>query len=229
MLNVIALIPARGGSRGIPAKNMQPVGGLTLIQRAIRSAAENKFLSSVHVTSESQEILNAAKNAGAEPHLRSSQASSDSARASQVVLDFLDSHQCLTEHDVILYLQPTSPFRSSNHVKRAFQQFRSGPAQSLVSVVKADKHLEKSLLLDGRGLLAAATENSDFGVNRQNLPMRVYPNGAIYIFTVGAFQKFGDIPVSGASPFMMGKVESIDIDDWEDLIIARAVADSAGI
>ena len=78
-------------------------------------------------------------------------------------------------------------------------------------------------------MLQLADEDGDPGANRQIFHQSVYPNGAIYVFSVASFREFGDIKVVGALPFFMGKVESLDIDDEDDLMIAKAVADSARI
>lgn len=225
----VALIPARGGSQGIPRKNLEVVGKLSLLRRAIESAVNVEKLRGCYVSSDDPEILKDAEAAGAIPLKRGKDAASNAARANSVVDDFLLHHPQLDEGVFIVYLQPTSPFRSSHNVEDAIEALEVGSGEALVSVVNSHQLPEKTLRISPEGLLQPASESVDPGKNRQEIPRGVYPNGAIYIFSVGAFRRLGDIPVVGAIPFLMGKVESLDIDDAEDLALARGVAEHAGI
>lgn len=225
----LALIPARGGSRGILRKNLEAVGSRTLLQRAILSAERSQRVTECFVSSDDEEILVSATELGAQPHRRPYWAASDTARASDVLIDFLEAHHEILESDRIVYLQPTSPFRTSAHVDCAIALMESAEAESLVGVVNCDQILEKTLEISLSGSLALCRAGADPSANRQVFTRRVYPNGALYIFSVRSFRERGDVPIIGALPFLMGKVESMDIDDPEDLDIARAVAASAGI
>ena len=225
----IAFIPARGGSKGVPRKNLEVVGSQSLLERAVLAGQGSTKISACYVSSDDQEILRQAIELGAQAHLRSSLASTDNARAAEVMEDFLASHDELGPDDRVVYLQPTSPFRTFEHVDRAIELMESRGADALVAVVRSHQLPEKTLVINGSGVLALGPAGVDPGENRQGLTPSVYPNGALYIFSVGAFRERGAIPVTGAHPFLMGKVESLDIDDPEDLILARGVAASAGI
>jgi CMP-N-acetylneuraminic acid synthetase len=225
----VALIPARGGSEGVPRKNLARVGTKSLIERAVSSARGVDGLGSCYVSSDDDEILEHAGLVGAIPHRRSAISATNSSRASEVVTDFLDQHPELADDDVLVYLQPTSPFRTAQRVSEALQLYQARSTQSLVSVVHSHQLPSKSLKIAESGLLQLVDERGDPGANRQTFDHAVYPNGAIYVFSVASFRESGDIQVVGALPFIMGKVESLDIDDPDDLMIARAVADGAGI
>lgn len=186
-------------------------------------------ISVCYVSSDDEEILAKAREFGAQAHLRSRHAAADSARASEVMDDFLAGHAEIDDEVRIVYLQPTSPFRTSARVDEAINAMESGDVDALVGVVRSYQLPEKTLVINESGLLALGPAGVDPGANRQGLTPSVYPNGALYIFSVGAFRERGDIPVTGAYPFLMGRVESLDIDDPEDLILARGVAASAGI
>ena len=226
---VIALIPARGGSEGIPRKNLAEVAGISLLERAIRSATESPHVSNVVVSSDAKEIQDTAKKLGAIPLNRPTELSLGTTRAEAVVNHFLATPEASSLHpsDLIVYLQPTSPFRSSSHVTAALESMDSAKADFLVSVKEASEHPSKTLSIDERGVLKAAPFGEDSSANRQELPSFHYPNGAIYAFKVGVFRRVQIIPVVGALPFLMDAHESIDIDTPNDLMIARAVADYA--
>jgi len=225
----VAFVPARGGSKGVPRKNLEVIGSRSLVERAILAGQGSTKISACYVSSDDQEILAKAVELGAEAHLRSTLAANDSARASEVMDDFLAGHTEIDDEVRIVYLQPTSPFRTSAHVDRAIDAMESARVDALVSVVQSHQLPEKTLVINDSGVLALGSTGVDPGENRQGLTSSVYPNGALYIFSVRAFRERGDIPVIGANPFLMGKVESLDIDDPEDLILARGVAASAGI
>lgn len=225
----IALIPARGGSKGVPRKNLEVVGSETLLERAIRAGTESLRIARCFVSSDDEEILALAGERGVMGHRRSALASTDGARASEVVNDLMASHGELAEDVRIVYLQPTSPFRTASHVDLAIELLETAGAESLVSVVASHQLPEKSLTVTKAGLLALGPGGVDPGANRQHVAESVYPNGALYIFSLRAFDELGDIPVVGSLPFAMGKVESLDIDDPDDLLLAKAVAESAGI
>lgn len=225
----MALIPARGGSKGVPRKNLEVVGSQSLVERAVLSGLGSSKILECYVSSDDEEILAKAVNLGAHAHLRSQFAAADSAKASEVLDDFLACHAEIADQVRIVYLQPTSPFRTSAHVDRAINAMESAGVDALIGVVRSHQLPEKTLVINDSGVLALGPAGVDPGKNRQGFNPSVYPNGALYIFSVGAFKDRGDIPIIGAYPFLMGKVESLDIDDPEDLILARGVAASAGI
>ena len=226
-VDYVALIPARGGSRGVPRKNLARVGGSSLLERAIRSALDCDRIGACFVSSEDDEILEVARREGATPHRRSIDASSDQARASEVVDDFVNRVQLDFATTRIVYLQPTSPFRTASHVRQAIQLMEESGASSLVSVERSPFLPEKMLRMGEDSLLRLADDSGDPGANRQLFEKSFYPNGAIYIFDLEAFFRSGDVPVSESIGFVMTKLESLDIDDPDDLQIARGLVDVA--
>lgn len=225
----LALIPARGGSTGVPRKNLEVVGSQSLVERAILAGIGSAKVMDCYVSSDDREILAKATELGAQAHLRCDSAADNGARASEVVRDFLASHSEVSDEDKIVYLQPTSPFRNSTHVDQAINVMESAGVSALVGVVRSHQLPEKTLVINESGLLELGHTATDPGENRQTFAPSFYPNGALYIFSVKAFRKDCDIPVVGGFPFLMSKVESLDIDDPEDLIIARGIANDAGI
>jgi CMP-N-acetylneuraminic acid synthetase len=221
-IKFVALIPARAGSKGVPKKNLQQIGSSTLVQLAAESAF-GAGLSQVYLSTDSEEILRTTLDSFPQtrPIQRSEYSASDKANASDVVSDFLEKSPDITEDTFIVYLQPTSPFRTATHVAAAMSmvdvQYRTG----VVSVIESSPNPIKAVqVVDGR---IVHFEFSNPTENRQNLPKAFFPNGAIYIFSVEAFRQIGDVPIQGTLPFIMDKLSSLDIDTVDDLDLARII------
>lgn len=224
---VIALIPARKGSQGIPNKNLQVIGGKPLLGWTIEAALGAKTVDEVWLSSDSQEMLQYGENHRVSAHTRTDFASSNSATASDVVFDFLKTAavQLNPENTFLVYLQPTSPFRTSSHIDQAISIAIDSKPWSCVAVKDSSEYPAKVLRLDDRGLIQGFFDETSPGINRQELAPTFYPNGSIYVFKIQDFLLKGQIPVIGSSPFLMSKIDSIDIDTSEDLIIARGVVE----
>lgn len=218
----IALIPARGGSKGVTRKNLQVVGGRTLINLAFDSAEKSGEFEEIWVSSEDREILEHATSLGALIHPRSDLAAVDSSTASDVVLDFLNFEQKYDDTS-ICYLQPTSPMRTERHVSQAIELHSSTKLSPIIGVKRAKELPEKMLTLTEMGLLTSYNSANTSNINRQKAPQYLYPNGAIYVFTIKDFRREGGFPISGAIPFIMNELESLDIDSREDLWLARRI------
>lgn len=218
---VFALIPARGGSKGIPRKNLRIVRNNPLVCHTINAALESDVVDSVYLSSDDEEILKLGFAMGADVLKRSALAASDTATASQVVLDFIDQlPQDIVEADpFIVYLQPTSPLRTATHIDKAFAEMKSKNSLMCLSVVPLKKSPYKSFMLTNEGFLLSLFDETLSNANRQALPVTYYPNGAIYIFPISEFIKKGGFPSNGSVPFVMSEQESIDIDSEEDIVM----------
>lgn len=227
----VALIPAKGNSLGVLRKNLQVVGDRTLLARAIDSARPVGRISAVVVSTDDFEIADQAASLGASVHMRNSLAASSDATAAEVVRDFFARQEKTGDGAAlrIVYLQPTSPFRTRSHIESALDAIESCAAESLVSVCSAKQLPEKMVILDGRRIRADPEANSGHGTNRQDLPQRFYPNGAIYVFSESEFIVKSEVPIDGSVFFEMDELASVDIDSPADLEIARALAAHAGI
>lgn len=230
-LKYVALIPAKGHSLGVPRKNLQIVGGRTLLARAIDSALSVGRISSVVVSTDDAEIADQSSRLGAIVHMRSSDVLSTDATAAEVVGDFLARQEQTGDGATsrIIYLQPTSPFRTKSHIEAALDAVERAGAESLVSVCAAKQLPEKMVVQDGERIRVDPEANSGHGTNRQDLPQRFYANGAIYIFSEAEFSARSEVPIDGALFFHMDELASVDIDSPADLEIARALAAHVGI
>jgi CMP-N-acetylneuraminic acid synthetase len=219
---VIALIPARGGSKSVPLKNLSKVGETSLLSRTIRTASEAGVFDEIWVSSDHTETLSLAKSQGALLHVRSIEAADDVSTAFDVIVNF-NSIRNLREADTIVYLQPTSPFREAKHIREALKVFFDNDLQTVVSVKEVKEHPEKMLRLDSSGDLVQFISGANVAENRQNLGNFFYPNGAIYIFCMKTFISEGVFPTTNSKPYLMNELDSIDIDSEEDLTIAKMI------
>jgi len=223
-LTVVALIPARGGSKGLPGKNLMKLEGKSLIERAVECAtAQDGIVDFVVVSSDDAGILAEAERCGAIAHRRSDSASTDTATAADLLEDYFEGEDSLiVNHDVlVVYLQPTSPLRTPRHVAQAIEVYRANALKgAVVSVVQLDKSPYWTLVIEG-GKLAPLFPEA-FNKNRQELPPTFVPNGAVYLFKYSDFAAARRIPTDGAAAFVMSAQDSVDIDTQADFDKAEA-------
>jgi CMP-N-acetylneuraminic acid synthetase len=221
----IGLIPARGGSKGVPGKNMRKIAGSPLIDFSILAALQSNYIDSVYVSSDDQAILQHAQIMGATGIVRPGEFAADTTSAVEVVAHFIGalSNTVLQEDPYIVYLQPTSPFRMAHHIDDAFEQMQSANAQSLISVSEVEKSPFKMFSLDSKGRLQSLFDEKLSNARRQDLPTVFAPNGAIYVFRVSEFKARGGFPSNGSIPFVMNATDSLDIDTEDDIRRAEMI------
>ena len=145
-MNTIALIPARGGSKGIPRKNILPFGGKPLITWTIEAAKKSKYIDFVFVSTDDKEIAEVSKKAGASvPFLRPSSLAHDLSPSMDTVLHTVEYFD---KFDNIFLLQPTSPLRTNIDLDRSMEVFLSNKSTSLVSISESDKHPAFNFYID---------------------------------------------------------------------------------
>jgi len=218
---VLALVPARGGSKGVPKKNLRTIRGKPLVAYTIDAAVGSKFIDRVYVSSDEDAILKIARAMGVDTLKRSKVASTDTATANMVVYDFISQlHQSeVIDDPIIVYLQPTSPLRTALHIDGAFCEMELANVLQCISVVELKKSPYKSFVLSNESTLKSLFDEEFTSANRQTLTTAYYPNGAIYIFLLSEFIKNGNFPSNGSLPFIMTENESIDIDTEDDFVM----------
>jgi CMP-N-acetylneuraminic acid synthetase len=219
---VLALVPARGGSKGVPRKNLRLLAGRPLVVWSLLAARQAAAVDAVYLSSDDAEILAQAAPVGAIPLPRPADAASDTASAVAVVEHFIAALPApLREQDpYLVYLQPTSPCRSARHIDAALAAMAEAGTHTLLSVVETEKSPYKSFGLDQQGRIKSLFDERLSNARRQDLPRTFFPNGAIYVFRLSDFAERGGFPSNGSLPFVMSAADSIDIDTEADLLLA---------
>lgn len=224
--SVVAIITARGGSKGIPRKNLYPINGKPLILYTVDAALGAGSIDQVVVSSDDPAILEVSRKGGAEPLLRPDSLALDHTPTSAVIEHAIE--QLGLKHTTyIVLLQPTSPLRTAEDIESAFHSLTDSQANALISVFIPEHHPMKAYCLDANGCLTGLWDKESPYRPRQELPEAYMPNGAIYIFTVSDFIKTGKISTTKAIPFVMSAIKSIDIDRVEDITKVEAVMGSS--
>lgn len=209
----------------MPGKNMRKIAGKPLIDFSILAAQQSNHIDSVYVSSDDQAILQYAQTMGATGIVRTDEFATDTASAVGVVEHFIGTlpNTLLQEDPYIVYLQPTSPFRTARHIDDALEHMLSASAQSLMSVSEAEKSPFKMFALDAKGRLQSLFDEKLSNARRQDLPAVFAPNGAIYVFRVSEFKARGGFPSNGSMPFVMNANDSLDIDTEDDIRRAEII------
>ncbi len=221
----IAIIPARRGSVGLPNKNLRKFGDKNLIQITIDSAVKSKVIDRFYLTTDYQESEVGQIDKKVTFLERSAQASSSLATATDVLKDVFSKFvfKDLDLDSVIVYLQPTSVFRTSNHIIGAMKLFHESGENPIVSVCSHPIQLEKLLTLSADNELRPIISEDLSSINRNSQHSMYYPNGAIYIFKYSQYLKRNIFPIDLAKPFKMDWISSLDIDDNIDFMSAERV------
>jgi CMP-N,N'-diacetyllegionaminic acid synthase len=219
----IAIVPARGGSKGLPRKNILDLAGKPLITWTIEACLQSAFVNKVIVSSDNDEILEIAKNSGVEALRRPESLATDSALIMPVISHAISTlEEQLEDIQYIVLMQPSSPLRTVNHLDEAFVKLISSSATSLISVTKPTQSLLKSFRIDDGYLKGLVSDSYPF-MRRQDLPDTYLANGAIYIVDLNEFKKHTVLLTNQCVPFEMDQESSLDIDSFEDLKAAEAL------
>jgi CMP-N,N'-diacetyllegionaminic acid synthase len=221
-MRLVAIIPARRGSKGLPGKNMRPLAKKPLVQHAIEAAQAAGQFDQVLVSSDDDAVLELAERLGAMPLRRALALASDTATMSDVIKDVYETSNAVGAPigDAFALLQPTSPLRTARHVTECITQFKSGNYASAVSVCAVEHAPQKALtIVDGK--LQPLFGWKDLQANRQSLAPAYRQNGAIWVVTWPSFCEHGRFVVAPAMPYMMDIVDSLDIDTRADFNFAE--------
>lgn len=217
---VLAVIPARGGSKGLPGKNILPVGGKPLISYTIDAARSSPSIDRLILSSDDQAIMDAAREWGCEvPFRRPGALATDTATTIDVILHALDE---LPGYEVVVVLQPTSPLRTGHDIDEACRVFLESGAPACVSVSPVEQSPYWMYTVGERNRLQPVVPQRPASTRRQDLPTVYAPNGAVYIADAGWLREERAFITDETVPYVMPAARSIDIDNAEDLEAFRA-------
>lgn len=214
---ILAIIPARGGSKGIPKKNIIKVLGKPLIQYTIDAAIGSQYIDEIHVSTDDLNIVNTVNELGINiSRLRPSELAQDKSKTIEVVIDVINYYKDLNiNFDYMVLLQPTQPLRKAFHIDEAIEKMIESDKDSLVSVSLVDEHPILMRQITESGMLEPILQQSST-VRRQDFQPFYIVNGAIYINKIEML----DLNTSlndNLVPYIMDRQYHIDIDTFEDL------------
>jgi N-acylneuraminate cytidylyltransferase/CMP-N,N'-diacetyllegionaminic acid synthase len=217
-----ALIPARGGSKGLPRKNILDLAGKPLIAYSIEAALASSSVNGVYVTTDDAEIAIVSIRHGAQHIARPAALATDNASTFVAIEHAI---AVLTEKgsrpENIVLLQPTSPLRNASHVTEAIAAYEAVGAPALISVCEAEHHPYKNFRVGDDGKLEPLFDVASLSKPRQELPKVYRQNGAIYIIGTETFLREKSFYVAGCLPYIMDIACSVDIDVQADLVEAE--------
>ncbi|MEV0126442.1 N-acylneuraminate cytidylyltransferase [Streptomyces sp. NPDC050703] len=249
---VLAVIPARGGSKGVPAKNLAPVGGVPLVGRAIRECLAARLVTDVVVSTDDHVIAEAARTAGAEVVLRPAAIAGDTATSEAAVLHAMDAHEALhgARTDAVLLVQCTSPFLTREDIDGVASAVVENGADTAVTVAPfhgfiwrdaaddatggTEVPAQRTDTVGGTATLAASSTRTrgGYGVNhdksfrprRQDRPQDLLETGAAYAMDAAGFRTHKHRFFGHTEPVRTDPARVLEVDDPHDLARARALA-----
>lgn len=227
--NILAIIPARGGSKGVPRKNIKELSGIPLLAHTSTAALNSRYISRAVLSTEDIEIASIGKQLGIEvPFLRPdflAQDKSPSLSVIQFTLNELEDREGYVP-DIVVILQPTSPFRTAAHIDEAIQRYIQSGADGLVSVVKIPHNMSpvSAMMKCPEGYLESLIAVDELINLRQLKPVYYARNGAaIYITSPKNILENNSLFGQKIVGYEMSKLHSIDIDDEDDWAMAEAL------
>ena len=217
-MNILGLILARGGSKGIPRKNVVPLAGKPLISWTIEAALQSKSFSRLIVSTDNEEIAEVSRNYGAEvPFMRPAELSQDNSSGYDATIHALDwMKENGGEPDYVFILQPTSPLRTADDIRGAIDLGLSQKAEAVIGVTEASPHPYLARTMSSEGVLGYLIEVNPKPTSRHDYPQAWSINGAVYLTTVESLRRTRTFQPPGTLGFVMPVERSIDIDSpWE--------------
>ena len=217
-MKVLVVIPARGGSKGIPDKNIRILNGKPLITHTIDAALQLFDPERILISTDSEKIQAIAEKSGLNvPFLRPAELSTDTAGSYEVILHAMEiARELEIDFDTVILLQPTSPLRTSKHLQEAMEVYEPS-LDMVVSVKESDENPYYSLFEENNAGYLEKSKQGDF-TRRQDCPQVYAYNGAIYIMNAKSLESKSMGSFKNIRKYVMSSEDSIDIDtplDWK--------------
>lgn len=217
-MKIISIIPARGGSKGLPKKNILELAGKPLIAWSIEASLKSKYITRTIVSSDDDNILRISGKYGAEILKRPDELSLDTTPSEPVIEHVLKNIESIEEYDYLILLQPTSPLRDEKDIDESILKLiKEKNATALISVKEIDNKILKAFKNNKNGYLEGISNNIYPFMRRQDLPKVFMPNGAIYIIKIDEFLETKKLFSDKTISYIMDEKKSFDIDTKDDL------------
>src|SRR6266705_2151975 len=219
---VLGLVPARGGSKGVPGKNVKPLAGHTLLEYTARSARESGVIDQIMLSTDSPEIADAGRRAGLEvPFMRpASLAADDTPMVAVIEHALAEMARRGWSPDIIVLLQPTSPLRRPDHIRDAVNLLSETNADSVVTVVELPRHLSPDYVMRiDEGRLKPFLPEGARVTRRQDARPAYSRDGTVYAFRRSTIEQLGGIYGNDCRPLLINTSDSLSIDsqaDWDE-------------
>jgi CMP-N-acetylneuraminic acid synthetase len=219
---VLGLVPARGGSKGVPGKNVRALAGHTLLEYTARAAQDSGVIDRLMLSTDAPDIADAGRRAGLEvPFMRPAALAADDTPMLPVIQHALaETAKNGWSPDVIVLLQPTSPLRRPDHIRDAVTMLRETTADSVVTVVEVPRHLSPDYVMRiEEGRLRPFLPDGAAVTRRQDARPAYSRDGTVYAFRRSTIERFGGIYGDDCRPLLIDATESLSIDtedDWNE-------------
>ncbi|MGG3563597.1 acylneuraminate cytidylyltransferase family protein [Neobacillus rhizosphaerae] len=220
---VLAVVPARGGSKGVPRKNIKELAGKPLIAWTITEAKKSSYIDKLILSSDEPEIIEVAKKYDCEvPFIRPKELANDKTPGIEPVLHAIKK---MEDFDIIVLLQPTSPLRSVDDIDGCIEKCVVERANSCVSVVEVDKSPYWMFLIEEHSKMSPLMNVGEIYNLRQELPSVYVLNGAVYVANIPWLERHKTFLTSETISYIMPKNRSFDIDTEFDFLMCETIID----
>jgi CMP-N,N'-diacetyllegionaminic acid synthase len=233
-MNILGIIPARGGSKEVPRKNLLKLGKKTLLEHAIDSARESNLLTRTIVSTEDEEIFENARKAGADLPFRRpvelAQDDSSNFSVMQYAVDWL-SREEVWETDIVVLLQPTTPFRTGEHIDGVIDLLVKTGADAAITIKHPQYPPHWMLTLGDDCMVSCLLEGGNQFLRRQDAPLVFQPAGSVYalkkelLFSIDR----SILPVGDTRGYPISEEEAINIDSALDFRLAQLIWEKKGL
>lgn len=214
-MRVVSIILARGGSKGLPNKNILEFAGKPLIYWSIKQSIESEGINDVYVSSDSDEILRISKSFGAKTIKRPNKLSMDTSTSEEALLHAIS---CIGDVDIIIFLQPTSPLRDNNDIENSLKLFIDGKYDSLFSSIELE---DMCIWKKENGVFESFNFDYKNRKRRQETENQYLENGSIYVFKPETLKKFNNRLGGNIGTYIMENWKQYEIDNIHDFTMCE--------
>jgi CMP-N-acetylneuraminic acid synthetase len=215
---LLAIIPARGGSKGVPRKNLRLLGGIPLVAHSILAAQRARTIHTLIVSTDDAEIAAVAREHGAEIVQRPAELADDRVQNNAVMRHAIEKRG--SGFTYVALLQPTSPLKSAGDIDACLAPLLAGEARSVMTVTPVEHHPDKVVRLE-KGLVLPYTTEAGMEARRQDLQPLFRQNGAVYGLSIVDFLREDRLYLPPCRASIMRPEDSVDIDSELDLLVAE--------